>query len=508
MAIAFNAASGVHNTVNQISQTFSHTCAGTDRYLLVWVITDNSTAASGSTVTYNGVSMTALGIANRPAIYIRLFGMVNPPAGTYNVVATLGVSRFWLGVGATSWTGVHQASPLGTVATANGTTTSLSVTASSATSEVVAGGFGYLSSSGPTATIGGGQTQRHIDQYEIGGTYAGLMASSIDGASSVSLTYSLSSTPAYGWAGVAVPLKPAASGTSHALTGDIAATSAVAGALALAQPLTGSIVSGSTVAGDLRVARPLTGDVAATSVVTGSMRLAMPLSGSAAATSTVAGDATLAASLTGNVDGTSALTASLALSLPLTGEASSSSAVAGSMAVARPLTGAMAASAVVTGDIGVALPLSGTIASTSSVAGSIDTTAELELAGGVAATSSITGALTLTYALTSAVISNSAATGDVGLSLPLAGTVHADSAMTSDIILALGLNGVVWALGDVSGALTTVGPSVPAEPLHVDVTRTFNPMPVAAVRTFAALPVGATRTVQPMPVAVTREFDQ
>lgn len=65
--------------------SYSHTVTGTDRALLVPATTD--TAGSVSGVTYNGVSLTLLaGPVNTGSWKYNVYGLLNPPAGTYNVV--------------------------------------------------------------------------------------------------------------------------------------------------------------------------------------------------------------------------------------------------------------------------------------------------------------------------------------------------------------------------------------------------------------------------------------
>ncbi len=120
MAIAFDAASnGIQGTAT--SWTWSHTCTGTDRILIVF----GHQISNISTMRYNGVDMTSFGVTGD----VQMWYLVNPTSGANNVVATgsSGYSRFC----SASYTGVNQASPVhqnagvspGTVSTITGTVT-------------------------------------------------------------------------------------------------------------------------------------------------------------------------------------------------------------------------------------------------------------------------------------------------------------------------------------------------------------------------------------------------
>jgi len=92
------------------SLTYSHTCTGSDRILLVnmWC----GASRTISSITYNGVTMTelanlALGGGERNAVYY----LVAPATGANNVVITLSGSATIVGL-SNSYTGVLQATPI------------------------------------------------------------------------------------------------------------------------------------------------------------------------------------------------------------------------------------------------------------------------------------------------------------------------------------------------------------------------------------------------------------
>jgi hypothetical protein len=130
MAIAFDAQSNsAYKGAGTSSVTWSHTCTGSDRLLVVGAYCGNSGATS---VTYNGASMTEINslAMSGPASgqYIRLYYLVNPASGTNNCVMSSGTSTDNYGA-ATSYTGVKQTGQPDANNT-NGTTSSSAFTTS------------------------------------------------------------------------------------------------------------------------------------------------------------------------------------------------------------------------------------------------------------------------------------------------------------------------------------------------------------------------------------------
>lgn len=111
------------------SLTWSHTCTGTDRFLVVFVMCSSS--KSISSVTYNGVAMTAhpsSGGGQRIIPYV----LANPASGANNIVVTMTSTTYIYPV-ASSYTGVDQTNP---VDTSNQTSQSASSTTSNFTTTV------------------------------------------------------------------------------------------------------------------------------------------------------------------------------------------------------------------------------------------------------------------------------------------------------------------------------------------------------------------------------------
>lgn len=87
------------------SVTISHTCAGANRLLLVMI--GGGDATNVTSLTYNSVNLTLLQ-ANAGAM---IYYLVNPPAGTYNIVLTAPSVYTDLRVINASFTGVDQTTP-------------------------------------------------------------------------------------------------------------------------------------------------------------------------------------------------------------------------------------------------------------------------------------------------------------------------------------------------------------------------------------------------------------
>jgi hypothetical protein len=224
--ITFDAASAqAGSSSGSTSLTWSHTVtsAGSDRILIVGVGVDQNQSCCRTVtgVTYGGVSMAVVpsGIStNANRTRSELWYLVNPPTGTNNVVVTLSGSAD-VRAGATSYTGVNQATPLGTAIGATGSSSTASVSGvSSAAGELVVDAAALESTSSYFTAPGAGQTSRYTSHGTDGGgsnNNVPIAGSSEPGAASVTMSWSMEASKA--WAIVAVPLKPA-SATLTSLT--------------------------------------------------------------------------------------------------------------------------------------------------------------------------------------------------------------------------------------------------------------------------------------------------
>ena len=109
-AIAYDSGSS-SGYVSASTYNWSHTCAGSNRFLAV-DISLLSPATTVSSVTYNGDALTLIGARSTVASVGRIecWGMVAPDTGTHDIEVTLSGSIASVG-NANSYTNVHQTSP-------------------------------------------------------------------------------------------------------------------------------------------------------------------------------------------------------------------------------------------------------------------------------------------------------------------------------------------------------------------------------------------------------------
>ncbi|WP_367392859.1 DNRLRE domain-containing protein [Lewinella sp. LCG006] len=185
--------------------TLSHTVtASSSRLLLVGVSLRRDKAEAMVTgVTYGGSPMTQVGqTINGNEGTVAIYRMINPPVGTFDVIANYNNNaNRGVVLGAISFSGVDQTTPLGTYVGNTGDSGTASVTASSASGQLV---FDVVCWKNPgTLVSGAGQTQRwNVDSpSEIEGG-----ASTEPGAGSVTMSWTAGSDR---WAIGAVPIRPA-----------------------------------------------------------------------------------------------------------------------------------------------------------------------------------------------------------------------------------------------------------------------------------------------------------
>jgi hypothetical protein len=190
------------------SLSWSHTCSGTNRYLVVSVavgIDDGTGATTSTTATCNGSAMTSLGRQNSDNDlygYVEMFGII-PPTGSCSIVVTANKTVISMEGGSISATSVDQSSPVRTAITNYGNGTSMSVVRTGATNDLFIDaaccGSGILTS---LQTI-------QIKQNHDYSTAAGNLAmSTVAGSASATMGY----TDEDDWWGiVAIALKPASS---------------------------------------------------------------------------------------------------------------------------------------------------------------------------------------------------------------------------------------------------------------------------------------------------------
>lgn len=159
MAIAFDASTTMSNT-----SSFSHTCTGTDRLLVVQIRTQISGGGDCVTgVTYNSVAMTRINTIRSETNNERgyLYQLVAPATGANTVTITTSGGPSVV-AGATSYTGVAQSSPIdtsGSLSQGSGTSISVSVTTTVDNDWLVGCGDG-VTGAGSNFTPGSNTTER------------------------------------------------------------------------------------------------------------------------------------------------------------------------------------------------------------------------------------------------------------------------------------------------------------------------------------------------------------
>jgi hypothetical protein len=201
-SIAFDSSSSFGG--NGVSLTWAHTVgSGSNRILIVGV--SIHTTGSINSVTYAGVNLTKVGsISNIGVISSELWYLVNPASGTHDVIVTASESVLNLAAGGMSYTGVDQANPLGTYASATGFSNAMSVDVSSAVNELVVDSVAVWTGLVAAPSAGAGQTQRW-NVYQNSASGAGS-----DEPGAATVTMSWSTTGIRYWAIGGVSLKPAA----------------------------------------------------------------------------------------------------------------------------------------------------------------------------------------------------------------------------------------------------------------------------------------------------------
>lgn len=195
-------ASATTGTSQATSLTYSLTSTGINRLILVQISTE-ATAVSG--VTYNGVALTQATTITNGGVKSEQWYLIAPPIGTYSVVITL-ASASYITSGAEIYNTVNQSSPIGTLQTSTGTSTSPSLTLITATDNSLVVDSLATGVLPIVYTTGAGQ----VENWHVTATpNVRQGASSIESAGSQpdSVTMSWSLTQSTPWAQTAIEIK-------------------------------------------------------------------------------------------------------------------------------------------------------------------------------------------------------------------------------------------------------------------------------------------------------------
>jgi hypothetical protein len=209
VAVAFDAvgpsSAGQGQTGGASPLTWSHTCSGSDRVLVVGVVLASSADGSiNTTCTYNGVSMASVvGEVHSNATtmgYAEMFVLANPASGANNVAVTItGATVEGLECGSVSFTGADQATPVANSNSATGNSANASVVVTSATGNMVVDLVACGTSIGAS-----NQTSRWLLNRNTSTAAGNGAQATADGATSVTMTRT---TPTEFWAAIAADIQ-------------------------------------------------------------------------------------------------------------------------------------------------------------------------------------------------------------------------------------------------------------------------------------------------------------
>lgn len=159
MAVAFDLAT-TNDPGNSASESYSHTCTGSERFIAVVITMDNNTT-TGTAVTYGGFPLhLARRRADASLSSVEIWVLANPPSGSNTVAITLSGSVNH-GSTALSLTGVHQTRPIGTTTDSIGNATTQTTTIGTRVDNSwVIAGLNFNNTGGTPSVTGTNQTQR------------------------------------------------------------------------------------------------------------------------------------------------------------------------------------------------------------------------------------------------------------------------------------------------------------------------------------------------------------
>jgi len=194
--IVFDAASSAEGSGSVLSWT--HTVTGLDTYLWVGIANNKKPVISA---TYAGEALTFLDSEFSGKGSLEVWYKVGPQTGANDIVVTTAASAITV-AGATSWTGVHQVTPMGTPVFEKHKSGNPSETITSAVGELIVDAIVSDGASG-LPTVGAPQTQRWNLQNATDTAFFGA-GSSAQGAPAVTMSWTTDGDAVIG----VVALKP------------------------------------------------------------------------------------------------------------------------------------------------------------------------------------------------------------------------------------------------------------------------------------------------------------
>ncbi len=218
LAVNFEGQSSAEASGAVGSFNFLHSVSGSaDRLLLVQIVSGNGIGASA--VSYAGNALTLLGAQNSATIHVRveIWTLLAPALGSGSVDITL-ASPTTIVAGATTYSGVNQASPFGAPVTATGNNALPSVSIAGGTGNMVIDTVGAMRASGNT--VGPGQTENFKQNQGTGLIDLFGLSSREVGTGTVVMSHSFTSVN-NNWASIAVTINQAVANVPPVLTASV-----------------------------------------------------------------------------------------------------------------------------------------------------------------------------------------------------------------------------------------------------------------------------------------------
>src|SRR5450631_3163355 len=207
MAVAYDAVgpSGGGGTyvTNATTSSWSHTCSGANRLLIVGLTVTLANTTDTIGVTYAGTGMTRLSSLAPLAdglTFDQIYYLPAPATGANNVVVTTSAAAVVLTAGSVSFTGVRQTTPMGTPGTqiVNGGLTSTVTLTGTQSSSMCVDIWGFGGSNTPT----GNKTVRWANNVANGGYAQGCATQqTAAGGGSVAMTHTAGTGSGTDWIG-------------------------------------------------------------------------------------------------------------------------------------------------------------------------------------------------------------------------------------------------------------------------------------------------------------------
>jgi len=179
MAVTFDAksyAQDFHPAASPVA--WAHTCAGSDRLLIVCLGLSDHDAATVTGVTYNGVAMTLVGGATEGSGDLKrryeMWRLIAPATGAHNVSVAFTGTDLNVEAVAVSFSNAHQTDPIETYGSASGTGAPASIQVASGEDQLVIDCLVRQSSDPPTC--GAGQTLQYAISSQSVSTKVGSVA--------------------------------------------------------------------------------------------------------------------------------------------------------------------------------------------------------------------------------------------------------------------------------------------------------------------------------------------